>query len=134
MGESQQMPTSVCRALIAVLCLPLALFFAFVGWNKAFASIEDLTRYGAWTIHVPETLGRIIGASEMLCAAALLAGLFARSQHLAQIAALALVANQLIAAFIHARHGETGALPQNAVLIAALLGLALLTNRKWETV
>jgi uncharacterized membrane protein YphA (DoxX/SURF4 family) len=128
------MPNSVCRALIAVLCLPLALFFAFVGWNKAFASLNDLAHYGAWTVHVPETLGRIIGASEMLFAATLLAGLLSRGLQIAQIAALALVANQLIAAFIHARHGETGALPQNGILIAALLGVAWLTHRKKGTV
>lgn len=124
------MPSAVCRALIAALSLPLALFFAFVGWNKAFASLVDLARYGSWTVHLPETLGRAVGLSEMLCAMGLMAGLFIRGRRLSQIAALVLLANQLIAALMHARHGETAALPQNGVLIALLLGLAVLTHKK----
>ena len=124
------MPPAVCRALIAALCLPLALFFAFVGWNKAFASLVDLARYGSWTIHLPEALGRLVGWSEMLCAMGLLAGLFIRGRRFSQIATLVLLANQLIAALMHARHGDVAALPQNAVLIALLLGLAVLTHNK----
>jgi len=122
------MPSAVCRALIAalrvVLALVLAAFFAFVGWNKAFASLADLARYGSWTVHLPEVPGRLVGGSEMLLAAGLLAGMRPGWRRIGWIAALALVANQLVAALVHARHGETGALPQNAVLVAMLLGLA----------
>jgi uncharacterized membrane protein YphA (DoxX/SURF4 family) len=128
------MPSAVCRALIAALCLPLALFFAFVGWNKAFASLEDLALYGSWTVHLPVMLGRVVGWSEMLCAIALLAGLSQRGFRVAQAAALALVANQLVAALVHMRNGETASLPQNGILIALLLGVALLTRFKKEIV
>lgn len=114
------MPSAVCRALIAALCVPLALFFAFVGWNKAFASLADLARHGSWTVHLPEWLGRIVGWSEMLLALGLMAGLARPRRSLAAISALALVANQLVAAFVHFTHGETAALSQNFVLILLL--------------
>ncbi len=127
------MPSAVCRALIAALCLLLAVFFGFVGWNKAFASLDDLARYGSWTVHLPETLGRLVGWSEMLCAAGLLAGLSRKGRQIVAIAALALVLNQLVAAIIHALHNEHAALPQNGVLIALLLGLARLTHNQRET-
>jgi hypothetical protein len=117
------MPSAVCRALIAVLCIALAAFFGFVGWNKAFAPLDDLARYHAWTVYLPEWLGRLVGWSEMLLAAGLLLILVPARRSLARIAALALIANQLCAAAVHALHGETAALPQNAVLIA-LLALA----------
>lgn len=118
------MPPAVCRALIAALSVPLALFFAFVGWNKAFAPLADLARYGSWTVHLPEWLGRIVGWSEMLLAGGLLCQFLPKVRRWAAIAALALIANQLIAAAFHAAHGESAALPQNAVLIALLLLVA----------
>lgn len=127
------MPSAVCRALIAALCLLLAVFFGFVGWNKAFASLDDLARYGSWTVHLPETLGRLVGWSEMLCAAGLLAGLSRKGRQIATIAALALVVNQLVAAAFHALKDEHAALPQNGVLIVLLLGLARLTHNQRET-
>ena len=114
------MPSAVCRALIAALCVPLALFFGFVGWNKAFTALADLARYRAWTVYLPEWLGRLVGWSEMLLALALLLVFVPARRSLARIAALALIANQLCAAAVHTLQGETGALPQNAVLIALL--------------
>jgi DoxX-like family len=114
------MPSAVCRALIAVLCIALAAFFGFVGWNKAFAPLEDLARYHAWTVYLPEWLGRLVGWSEMVLALGLLLILVPARRSLARIAALALIANQLCAAAVHALHGETAALPQNALLIALL--------------
>lgn len=101
-----------------ILSLPLAAFFAFVGWNKAFASLADLAKYGAWTVHLPEPVGRGVGWSEMACAIALLV------PRARPIAALLLIANQLAAAAVHLAHGETGALPQNAVLILLLASIA----------
>jgi hypothetical protein len=118
------MPSAVCRALIAALCAILALFFAFVGWNKAFASLADLARHGSWTIYLPDWLGRIVGWSEMLLAIGLIAGLPKGRGGVAFASALLLVANQLVAAFVHLAHGESSALPQNAVLIALLLVVA----------
>lgn len=118
------MPSTVCRALIAALCLVLGLFFGFVGWNKAFAALPDLARYGSWTVHLPEWLGRLVGWSEMLLAAALLGVLFARTRRWTRPAALVLVVNQLCAGLVHLQSGETAALPQNAVLIALLFLIA----------
>lgn len=113
------MPSAVCRALIAVLCIGLAAFFGFVGWNKAFAPLEDLARYHAWTVHLPEWLGRAVGLSEMALALGLLAVLI-RKPRIICTAALLLIVNQLVAALVHLTHGEASALPQNAVLIALL--------------
>ncbi|MFM5925130.1 MAG: DoxX family protein [Novosphingobium sp.] len=107
----------------------LALFFAFVGWNKAFAPLEDLAHYHAWTVYLPEWLGRLIGWSEMALAALLLAVLVPGQRRWTAIAALALIANQLVAAAVHALHAETGALPQNGGLIA-LLGLIAYQTRE----
>lgn len=96
-----------------ILAVPLAAFFAFVGWNKAFAPLADLARHGAWTVHLPQWLGRAVGGSELACAALL----------------LVLVANQACAAAVHLAHGEAAALPQNAVLMALLIALAWLGRR-----
>lgn len=120
------MPSAVCRALIAALCLPLSAFFGFVGWNKAFASLDDLVRYGSWTVHLPEAFGRLVGWSEMACALLLLAGLVVNRPKLGGVAALVLIANQIVAALVHWSQGELSALPQNSVLIALLSILALL--------
>lgn len=107
-----------------ILAAPLAAFFAFVGWNKAFAPLADLARHGAWTVHLPQWLGRAVGGSELACAALLLV-----PGRLRRIAALVLVANQACAAAVHLAHGEAAALPQNAVLMALLIALAWLGRR-----
>ncbi|MFM5954101.1 MAG: DoxX family protein [Novosphingobium sp.] len=102
----------------------LALFFAFVGGNKAFAPLEDLARYHAWTVYLPVWLGRAIGWSEIALSAGLLCILAPGLRRHARTAALLLIANQLAAALVHLTHGEASALPQNAVLIALLAFLA----------
>jgi DoxX-like family len=104
--------------------LLLAAFFGFVGWNKAFAPLAELARHGAWTVHLPELFGRLFGWSEMTLAAALLAAMSPRWRHIARIAAWLLIANQIAAAAVHYAHGESAAMPQNAVLIAVLFVLA----------
>lgn len=114
------MPSAVCRALIAVLCIGLAAFFGFVGWNKAFVPLEDLARYHAWTVYLPEWLGRLVGWSEMALALGLLCFIVPKLRRHARAAALLLIVNQLVAATVHLTHGEAAALPQNAVLIALL--------------
>lgn len=119
------MTSAVCRALIAVLCVLLAAFFAFVGWNKAFASLADLAKYGAWTVHLPEWAGRLVGWSEMALAAGLLAVFVPRYRPVARWSALLLIGNQAVAALVHLNRGETAALPQNGVLIALLALVAL---------
>ena len=119
------MPSAVCRALIAVLCLLLAAFFAFVGWNKAFASLADLARFGAWTVFLPEWSGRLVGWSEMALAAGLLSTFVPSRRNIARWSALLLIANQAVAALVHLNHGETAALPQNGMLIALLATVAI---------
>lgn len=114
------------RILAAILALGLAAFFAFVGWNKAFAPLSDLARYHAWTVYIPELLGRAVGWSEIALAAGLLGALVPIGWAVARASALLLVANQITAAAVHAAHSEASALPQNVILIAALLGVALL--------
>lgn len=109
------------KGAVMLLALLLAAFFGFVGWNKAFAPLAELAHHGAWTVHLPEGLGRLVGWSELALAAALLAVPVRPS--IARIAALALVLNQIAAALVHGALGETAALPQNAVLIVMLLAL-----------
>lgn len=106
------------RTVVGALSLPLAVFFGFVGWHKSVDNHTDLTRYGSWTAHLPEWLGRIVGWSELACAATLLIGL-ARPVW-GRVAASVLIANQIAAALTHATTGEVAALPQNFVLIVML--------------
>ncbi len=112
------------RAIIELFALALAAFFAFVGWHKSRDTIADLRHYGAWTVYLPEWLGRLVGWSEIGCAAMVLVGLIGllpKSQRLIRRAALALIVNQVIASSVHLWHGENAALPQNALLIVMLL-------------
>jgi len=114
----------VMRLIVLLVSLLLAAFFGFVGYNKAFASLSDLARYGSWTIWIPAALGRIVGWSEMACAVALASGIVRRFIPVARASAGVLIANQFCAAAVHASHGELKALPQNAVLILLLARVA----------
>ena len=98
--------------------LLLAAFFGFVGFMKASAPMAVLAQHGAWTAHLPEPLGRVVGVSELVCAALLLAGLLPRRARISAASAAILIVNQLVAAAFHAAAGEAAALPQNAVIIA----------------
>ena len=59
------MPANLRRLAAAAVALPLAAFFAFVGWSKATAPLADLARYHAWTVYIPEPVGRLVGWSEV---------------------------------------------------------------------
>lgn len=123
------------RVVAVIFALALAAFFAFVGWNKAFATLADLARYHAWTVYIPEALGRAVGWSEMALAAGLLGALVPACWTMARASALLLVANQVMAATVHIAQGEADALPQNGLLIAALLAVAFVlpaTQNKQE--
>lgn len=120
---------SLLTAVAMLASLLFAAFFGFVGWNKAFAPLADLANYHAWTVYLPEWLGRLVGWSEMALALALLAMFAPGRRRIARIAALVLVANQCAAAGVHLAHGEAAALPQNALLIAVLLFVAGLARR-----
>lgn len=119
----------VLTALRILLSLPLAAFFGFVGWMKASAPIAILAQHGAWTVRVPEPLGRAVGVSEIVCALLLLVGLLPRRARIGAAAALVLIANQFVAAAVHASAVEAHALPQNVVLVAALALVAWLSRR-----
>lgn len=109
------------RLAAGVAALLVAAFFGFVGYHKTFAPLAELARHGAWTVYVPELVGRAVGWSEMACALLLAAGAaVVRARRAQRWAAATLVLNQIAAAGIHLEHGETAALPQNAVLIGLL--------------
>lgn len=111
----------------AVLGLLLAAFLAFVGWHKTFAPVVDLVRYGSWTVHLWEPLGRLVGLSELACAVALALPLvWPRAAPARRWACYYFITNQIAAAGIHAAQGEAHALPQNAVLIALAVTISAL--------
>lgn len=122
----------VRTALRILLSLPLAAFFGFVGWMKASAPLATLAQHGAWTVRLPEALGRVVGVSEIACALLLLVGLLPRRARIGAASALLLIANQGVAAAVHAGAGESHALPQNAVLVAALAPVAWLSRRHFS--
>lgn len=106
----------------ALTALPLAAFFGFVGFMKATALIGDLAQYHAWTLALPEWVGRLVGVSEILCAAGLLVAIGMRGGLVwAEWIAGVLVVNQIAAATVHWTRGETAQLQQNAILIAVIL-------------
>lgn len=112
------------RLAVALPGLPLAAFFAFVGWYKAFAPLAQLLAYHAWTAHVPWWIGRPMGWIEMAAAAALVAGLAPRAWHATRVAAAVLAASQIASSFVHASNGEANALGQTTFLFAALVLVA----------
>lgn len=116
------------NCLTGLLAVPIAAFFGFVGWSKAFAPMLELALHHSWTVHLPEGLGRAVGWSEMTLAVGLLLALVPAYRRICAISALVLVANQAAASWVHLANGEAGALPQNAVLIVFLLVLAVLTR------
>lgn len=125
------------REIIALVILLaasvlLCLFFAFVGYMKASAPLSLLMQHHAWTIYVPETAGRVIGWSEIICALLLIGGVFRPIFGI--VGAATLLINQIIAAAVHMSHQEMGALPQNGVLVALCLLILVLQLRRLRTV
>jgi hypothetical protein len=111
------------QILSRLACLLLGAFFAFVGYWKAFGSIEALAEHHAWVAGWPDWFARTIGWSELACAAALVASSLAGLRNLAFFTALVLIANQLVALAVHISRGEAAATgPQNLVILT-MLGL-----------
>lgn len=117
--------------LRAASALPLAAFFAFVGWHKVFSSMAELAKHGAYTVHLPEWLGRIAGVTEMLCALALVAGIVPRWRAAAKWGAIYVFVSQIVAGSIHITFGETHSLPANARWMA--MAAALFAVCVWRT-
>ena len=111
------------RIAVVMIALSLAAFFAFVGYFKSFAPLATLAEHHAWTVALPEWLGRIVGATELAAAAALAVGVVRPAA--TRWAAIYLILNQACAAWVHLSNGEAAALPQNAA-IAALCATAIL--------
>lgn len=108
--------------------MPLAAFFAFVGWHKTVDPLADLLRHGAWTAHVPRVIGRFVGGSELICAVALFAALVPQASRWTRMAAFYLAANQVVSSIVHVAHDESRSLPQNLLLAILLLLLARLVR------
>lgn len=102
--------------------LSLAAFFAFVGYWKASGPMAALAEHGAWVAGFPEWFARAVGASELACAAALLAEPFVADRRVASWGAPVLILNQAIALGVHAARGEAAqAAPQNLFIITLLV-------------
>lgn len=117
------------RLLVMVPALPLAAFFGFVGWYKAFAPEAELLQHHAWTAHVPWWIGRPMGWTELAGAAALVAGIAPRAWPATSLAAAWLAASQVVSAWVHVHHGEGDALGQNLFLFVALGLVAWASSR-----
>jgi hypothetical protein len=118
--------TGTLRVLSRIACLLLGAFFAFVGYWKALGPIEALTEHHAWVAGWPDWFARMVGWSELACAAALIAASVSGRSSLAFWTALVLIVNQLVALAVHTSRGEAAAAgPQNLVLLAVLGLIAL---------
>jgi uncharacterized membrane protein YphA (DoxX/SURF4 family) len=118
--------------LYAVIALPMAAFFAFVGYHKVFASMADLARYGAYTAHLPEWIGRIAGLGEIASAAAMLAGINPNWRRALPMACGFVILSQIVSSIIHVQHDEFAALRQNGVIAVAAVGLTWLGRQGKE--
>ena len=112
----------------AVIALPLAAFFGFVGYHKACSSMAELALHGAYTAHLPEWIGRAAGWAEIAAALALIAGIMPKWRGGVTTAAVFIVLSQIVSSIIHYQHGEMGPLPQNAVLALAAMALTYLAG------
>lgn len=123
------------RTVALVISLILGIFFAFVGYMKAFAPIVELAQHNAWTVHLPVALGRLIGWSEIACAALLLVCPWRAEARKFWLAGAALLfANQIAAAAVHFARDELQSLPQNAAIISGCIFIILAAERKREQV
>lgn len=108
----------------------LTAFFVFVGYWKAFGPIDALAEHGAWVAGFPAWFARVVGWSEILAGAALLAVASTRAHILAQAGAAYLALNQVAALGVHLSRHEADALPQNLIVIALLMLLFFAGSRR----
>lgn len=116
---------------LLVIAGALGAFSLFVGYNKALAPLDVLREHSAWTIHLPDVLGRVIGWAEIVAAALLILGLFTgRLARWGSWAAVWITANHMVAAVVHVLHREWHTLTQSAVVIALCLVMVWLYRRR----
>lgn len=113
--------------VLALLVLLLGGFSLFVGYNKALAPLEVLREHSAWTVHLPELLGRMVGWVELAAAALLFAGLVVRRLALAGfVSAIWITLNHMVAAVVHVIFEEWHTLTQSVVVITLCLVMTAL--------
>ena len=129
----QASAAGLTRGGFALLCLLVVAwggFSLFVGFSKATLPLDQLRLHEAWTWHLPETLGRVIGWLELLAAAVMMAGLARLPlRRWAALAAGWITLNHAVAAVIHVRFAEWAMLPLSALYIATGLVIVWLFHR-----
>lgn len=119
-----RMPALVRLGLKVPLTVLLSAFHGFVGWHKTFSSREELLRHTAWTVHLPEWLGKVVGVIEMILVIALLVALLRpRFSRIGQLACYAFIALEAVSTAIHQITNDGASLTQNIVsmLLTAFL-------------
>lgn len=117
-------PALLRLALIIALTFLLSAFHVFVGWHKTFSSREELLRHTAWTVHLPEWLGKVVGVIEMILVIALLVALLRpRFSRIGQLACYAFIALEAVSTAIHQITNDGASLVQNiaSILLTAFL-------------
>ena len=122
-----RVPALVRLALTLALTLLLSAFHAFVGGHKTFSSREELIKHTAWTVHLPEWLGKLVGVIEMgLVAAMLVALLRPRFSRVGQLACYGFIVLELVSTATHQITQDGASLSQNLVSILLTAALAWL--------
>ncbi|MGV3510423.1 MAG: DoxX family protein [Novosphingobium sp.] len=129
-----RMPALLRLALIVPLTMLLGVFHAFVGWHKTVSSREELMRHTAWTVHLPEWLGKLVGVIEMALVVALIIALLRpRFSRVGQLACYGFIALELISTATHQITQDGASLPQNIVSILLTAFLAWLFAERGRT-
>ncbi|MEY4761181.1 MAG: hypothetical protein RLZZ200_1037 [Pseudomonadota bacterium] len=125
-------PWRLLREIVLVpLVLVLVAFHGFVGWHKAYSPREVLVQHSAWTVHLPNWLGRSVGWVELAATLALFTALLRpRLSRLGFIASLAFIVMEFVSAATHYLTQDGGSLVQNAVTILLSSLMALLFQRR----
>lgn len=114
-------------ALLGGLTLLLGAFHGFVGWHKLFSSREELMLHKAWTVHIPDVVGRAVGMAEIVLTAALLVALVRPSlARLGLWSCGAFIALEIVSTITHQVSRDGAPLAQNLLSIALTGALAWL--------
>ena len=125
--RATRMSALVRLSLMVPLTVLLSAFHGFVGWHKTFSSREELLRHTAWTVHLPEWLGKVVGVIEMILVIALLVALLRpRFSRIGQLACYAFIALEAVSTAIHQITNDGASLTQNIVSILLTAFLAWL--------